>query len=59
MNSGAPGIAVAYPSSLESTAAELPKFRAEALKWKERADFEAQEQFESAVAKSGAGYFLK
>lgn len=52
-------LTIAYRSSLESAAAELPKLRAEALQWKEKADFEAQEQFESGVAKSGAGYFLK
>ena len=52
-------LTVVYRSSMESAAAELPKLRAEALKWKERADFEAQELFESAVAKSGAGFFLK
>jgi hypothetical protein len=52
-------LTVAYRSSLESAAAELPKLRAEALKSREKADFETREQFESSVAKSGAGYFLK
>ncbi len=34
---------VAYRSSLESAAAELPKLRAGPLKLKEKADFEARE----------------